>query len=184
MVEGIIKMAAMALPPAQLDEIKKSFSSIIGYIPMIEIYHKMIPKEAGETGIAYMLMVEPKELKFNQIIISEIPAEKIIFINRMLSVDGLLNLAKSKLTESELKLISGGIKKVDEFLPLIDSYHNTIKKEAGEVKIAYMLVLKVDKVMLYQIVLKADEKLQKTVISRTLGSWNIMEQARQILDIV
>lgn len=76
--------------------------------------------------------------------------------------------------------MKSGLRKIKEFFPLIEAYHNGIKLEPGEIKVSYLAMIEQGNIMLYQVVIAKDEGRKLPVISRTLQKWNITEKLNEI----
>lgn len=99
-------------------------------------------------------------------------------------IDGIL----AALPTEQKSQMKSAISKVDEFMPMVDAYHQGIelKKDKNEIAIAYQIMLEKRKgetaIVLYQVILATNEQLQKPVISRTLGKWDITAKAKELTD--
>ena len=80
------------------------------------------------------------------------------------------------------------LRKVDEFLPMIDQFLKTIPldKTKHEYGVSYHIQLEMENkehcIKLYQCVMASNPQVNggKPYVSRTLGSWNVTEKIREI----
>lgn len=93
----------------------------------------------------------------------------------------IVNMALSSLSTEDRKKIKTGFEKVKEFVPMVDIYHNTILKKAGENGVGYLIRIEDGKINLYQVVTANDEEKKKVYISRTLEKFDVVEQVGKFL---
>ena len=97
--------------------------------------------------------------------------------------------------------IKSSLKKINEFMPLIKSFHDSIStdKEKGELGVGYMLRFeqvnvkdsdgndtkeKETGIILYQCVLASKPEINnsKVFVSRTLNKWNVTEKINEVVN--
>ncbi len=98
----------------------------------------------------------------------------------------MISMFAATLPPEQIAQIKTAFSKIDEFAPLIDSYHSTIplKEEENEKRVSYLLDFESGKLMLRQVVLAADPNLKKVIINRTLYETDCLEKAREIIKSV
>jgi len=90
-------------------------------------------------------------------------------------IEAIIEGAIKSLPKETIEQIKSAVSKVSEFLPIIESYHNTIELKDKEHKVGYLIMLENEKIILYQVALKSEEVLQKVIINRTLQKFDVME---------
>lgn len=80
--------------------------------------------------------------------------------------------------------MKGNLKKIDEFLPIVEMYHKTIplKKENGELGVSYLVRFENGGIILYQIVLASKEGVNngKPFVSRQLAKWDVSAKLKEL----
>lgn len=80
--------------------------------------------------------------------------------------------------------MKGNLKKIGEFMPVIDMYHGTIQldKAKGELGVSYLVRFENKDIILYQVVLasKPDVLNGKPFVSRQLNKWNVTEKINEL----
>lgn len=88
----------------------------------------------------------------------------------------MLDLIISGALENMPPETKAGLKKVKEFIPIIDTYHSGLTElKPDELRIGYLAWVDKGKITLYQVVLAIDKERRVPYISRTLESWDVLD---------
>lgn len=76
------------------------------------------------------------------------------------------------------------LKKINEFMPMIQMFHSTIplEKDKGELGVSYLLRFENEKIILYQVALASLDTVAngKPFVSRQLNKWDVSEKISEI----
>lgn len=80
--------------------------------------------------------------------------------------------------------MKGNLKKISEFMPVIEMYHATIPldKSNGELGVSYLVRFENKDIILYQVVLASKPYVLngKPFVSRQLNKWNVTEKINEL----
>lgn len=96
----------------------------------------------------------------------------------------MLDVLISGIFENLPDEMKGNLRKIDEFMPVIDMYHESIplQKDKGELGISYLIRFENGGIVLYQVALasKAEINGGKPFVSRQLAKWDVSAKIKEL----